>query len=375
MTGFQTLVNLIPAPAVAGDFASANPRSSVIAQEGALVAGSEGVTVGLFAWIDTDGKTVHNHGTAPAAPDGFVHRDQQALITQYLGEASMVIPGGFPVTLQRTGDYFAKVAGSTAATRGATVYAGYSDGSINIGSAPTSASVTASLGSTNTASLGATFTASAHSLDNTRIDVTGVTGYIAIGDTVSGAGITGGQTIVSQDSGGTPNGAGTYVLSGTNTATSATCTCFGKTVKVTSTTGLISLGDVISGGAGFPVGATLSTLVSGSLGGAGVYTVSAGGTAYTASATGVTTFGTVLDVTAVGSGALSVGNPVTGAGMPTAVITGQLSGTAGNTGTYSLSVAGTAYAASTTVTVVEGVSSGWTASSANAIGELTVITK
>jgi hypothetical protein len=89
---FQTQVNAQQAPAVAGDFASANPRASVVAPEGGFVAGAGGVTVGKFAWIADDGRTVQSFGNAPNAPDGFVHRDQQALITAFLGEASNVIP-------------------------------------------------------------------------------------------------------------------------------------------------------------------------------------------------------------------------------------------------------------------------------------------
>lgn len=47
--GFQTKVNRQQAPAIAGDFASANPRASMLATEGTLVAGVSGVTVGVFA--------------------------------------------------------------------------------------------------------------------------------------------------------------------------------------------------------------------------------------------------------------------------------------------------------------------------------------
>jgi chromosome segregation ATPase len=58
-------------------------------------------------------------------------------------------------------------------------------------------SVTATLGSTNTASLGATFTGTA-SVASTSLVVTAVTGLISIGDTVSGSGITGAPTIIAQ---------------------------------------------------------------------------------------------------------------------------------------------------------------------------------
>ena len=120
MTGFQTQVNLTPAPAVAGDFASANPRASVLAGPGGLVAGVGGVTVGKFAWVQPDGVTVESYGTGTAVPNGFVHRDQQALIQNYLQQSSMNIPVGFPVTLMRQGDFWAVNNGSSASTIGGT---------------------------------------------------------------------------------------------------------------------------------------------------------------------------------------------------------------------------------------------------------------
>lgn len=103
--GFQSSVNITPAPAVAGDFASSNPRASVVAGEAGFVAGSGGVTVGRFAWVDADGVTVTNAGSGK--PAGFVHREQQAMITTYLTESGNVIPEGMAVTLMRTGDYYA----------------------------------------------------------------------------------------------------------------------------------------------------------------------------------------------------------------------------------------------------------------------------
>lgn len=370
--GFQKQVNLTPAPAVAGDFASSNPRATVLAGPGGLVAGALGVTVGKFAWVDDDGVTVQSFGTATKAPNGFVHREQQALIQTYLAESGMNIPVGFPVVLHNEGDFWAKLEGANAATIGAAIYADYSDGSVHAVAAPAGATVTAAMGSTNTAALGATFTASADT-DATRLVVTSVTGKLHVGDEVSGTGITAGTTILSQVS-GTAGGAGTYQLSAANTASAATVTAFGATVVVSATTGLISVGETVSGGAGFPVGATVVAQVSGTPGGAGTYTLSSAGSAYTASATGVTTFGSVMNVTAVASGALSVGDPVSGAGIPSgAVVASQVSGTAGGIGVYTLDQPATAYAASTTVTAVGGVMTAFKAQSAAAVGELVKI--
>jgi hypothetical protein len=130
--GFQTTVNLQQAPAVAGDFATANPRASFPAGEGRYVAGVAGVTVGRFAWIDAATGLVSNTGTGK--PDGFVHREQQALITVYLAEASNLVPQGFPVTVMRTGDYWA-TSTVAAATKGQKAFAKLSDGTIQPGAA------------------------------------------------------------------------------------------------------------------------------------------------------------------------------------------------------------------------------------------------
>lgn len=295
---FQKTVNQYNPPAVAGDFASANPRATVFAGEGAFIAGPNGVTVGRFAWVAADGRTVNNFASGNGKPTGFVHREQQALITQYLAEASNVIPAGFPVTLHSEGDFFATIMGSTASTFNAAVYASFTDGSISIGSAPA--------GQSATGSIGATFTATGASANLT---VSAVTGLISIGDTISGTGVPAGTTILSQTS-GTTGGAGVYVTSNNTTASAGT----------------------------------------------------------------VTSFGVVLDVTAVSSGLLNPGDAISGTGVPAnATIASQVSGAIGGVGIYTLNVPATAYAASTALTGVGGVQTSFNAKSANAVGELAVI--
>jgi len=277
--GFQTQVNVTPAPAVAGDFASANPRASTLAGPGGLVAGASGVTVGKFAWVDdVDGVTVRSYGTFTGAPSGFVHREQQALITQYLADSAMVIPQGFPVTLFNEGDFWAKVTGSTAATVGASVYANYATGDITIGSAPTGASTTASIG--------ATFTATG---SGTNLTVSSVTGLISVGDTISGTGVTAGTTIVSQTS-GTTGGAGVYVTSLATTSSAATVTAFGTVLNVTAVgSGTVLVGAPVSA----PSGAVIASQISGAAGGIGLYRLDLAAAAYTASGTITTTGGVV----------------------------------------------------------------------------------
>lgn len=133
--GFQTQVNAQQALAVAGDFASSNPRAAVVAPEGGFVAGAAGVTVGRFAWIQSDGVTVLNtDGGSGLAPDGFVHREQQAFITAYLGESSNLVPVGQPITLMRTGDYFA-TATVNSAVRGEKAFAKVADGTVQFAAA------------------------------------------------------------------------------------------------------------------------------------------------------------------------------------------------------------------------------------------------
>lgn len=127
---FQTTVNAVQAPAVAGDFASANPRASVVAGPATLVAGTGGATVGRFGWADANG-LVTNAGSG--VPTGFIHRDMQALITTYPADSSMVIPAGNPVTLFKQGEFWAK--SLTAATIGQKVFASNTDGTVKTGAA------------------------------------------------------------------------------------------------------------------------------------------------------------------------------------------------------------------------------------------------
>lgn len=71
----------------------------------------------------------------------------------------------------------------------------------------------------------ASFTASAGT-DPTQLVVTSVAGVILKGDTVTATGVTAGTTVTGQVS-GTTGGAGTYQLSATNTASSASATSGG----------------------------------------------------------------------------------------------------------------------------------------------------
>ena len=102
--GFQKIVYQNPGRGVAGDFASTNPRSAMLAGEGALVA-AETLTVGYFGFADMDAGEVfaaHDAGLRV----GFIHRNNQG--TVHAGqEATMTIGEGREVALFVTGDFYA----------------------------------------------------------------------------------------------------------------------------------------------------------------------------------------------------------------------------------------------------------------------------
>ena len=127
---FQQSVGIAFAPAQAGDFASANPRASVLAGAGSLVAGASGVTVGLFAWANSAG-LVSNAGSG--APTGFVHRESNASITAWLGTSGNLIQPGREITLHQAGDFWAVT--TTTYTKGQKVFASLTTGQIATGAA------------------------------------------------------------------------------------------------------------------------------------------------------------------------------------------------------------------------------------------------
>lgn len=365
---FQRQVNIQPAPAVAGDFASANPRASVLAGAGQLVAGPNGVTVGRFAWIDPVTGTVSNNGVG--APAGFVHRNQQALITIFLAEQSNVIPAGLPVTLFDAGDFWVKNDGSVAAVTNHKAYANFATGQITFnvtGTPPTSAVVTGSIAA-NVVTGSIAVNSSTGSISGQTLTVTAVAAgtVLAAGQVLSGTGVAFGTTILSQTS-GTLGGIGVYQVSIYQNVASTTIAATGGGLTVTAvTTGTLAVGQTISG-TGITAGTKIVALGTGT-GGTGTYAVDI---AQTAGSTTVTASGGTLTVTAVTSGALHVGDVISGTGVTAGTyVTQFLTGT-GGTGTYLVSVSQTA--ASTTITSAGGVELKWVAGSAGAAGELVKI--
>lgn len=147
MSGFPTQVNVVQAPALAGDFADRNPRSTVDFGPGGLVTDTAGVTVGRFAWVaDFAVGKVLNSGSG--APTGFVAREQQAMITTFLAEGSNLIPAGQGITLFNEGGFWvqndnaagAHANGTGTNTIGEKVFANLTTGQIRFGAAGAAAS-------------------------------------------------------------------------------------------------------------------------------------------------------------------------------------------------------------------------------------------
>lgn len=273
--GFQTSVSQVPAVGVAGDFCSANLWYSYDAGPGGLVAGPGGVTVGRFAWatapVDADGTNavVNSFGAGPV--DGFVHREQQALITAFLADASMVIPAGYQMSLMTGGDFWAVNDGAAQALPKQKVYATLANGKAT--AAATGAPATATSTSWSISAQTSTFTCSVSGNIATISGVTGTYG-VAIGALLTGG--TGPATnyIVSQVlpllAGETLGGTGRYYVSTPEeSGTTYTGCSFGLLTLTTVSAGLFGLGSLLTGAtAGVVAGTTITQNLTGT-GGSG----------------------------------------------------------------------------------------------------------
>lgn len=365
MSQFQSAVTINPAIGVAGDKWGTNPRATVLAGEGQLVAGPDGLYVGRFAWKHSDG-LLYNTGTG--APTGFVGREQQALITEFLAETSMLIPPGQGVTLFSAGDFLMKNEGDEAATENATLYVDSATGSGAPGSTGTAmaAAFTGSVAANVVASTGSisTNTCTASIADTTMTVTAIVTGALAPGQTITGTGVAAGTTIVSQLTGATTGSTGTYEVSIDQTVASTTITGSGGCLTVVSmTSGTVVVGQSLTSSSAI-AGSTVLARVTGT-GAAGKYWVSV---ADTISSEAITLGGGTLTVTAVASGTILpnevfAGSNVTSGSYIISNITGS-----GGTGTYYVSVGDTA--SSTSMTIAGSVSTKWLIRNAAGVGEL-----
>lgn len=252
---FQKVVNVNQAPGVLGDFASTNPFSSITTAQGGLVAPAGGLVVGNFFWVGPAGQT--SQSFVSGWQIAFLGRNEQALITQFLGEFSLVVPQGFMVVGMDGGDFWAEFANG--ATAGAQVYADVTTGEPQM---QTTNSVTGSVGFTGTASFAT----------NVMTVVTQTAGsIIAVGDVVTSAGVTAGTTVTAILSGAPGAVGSTYSLStAPGTIATQAATTASAVLNVTAVAnGGLSVGDVISG-TGVTAGTSIASILTGT-GGVGTY--------------------------------------------------------------------------------------------------------
>lgn len=279
MGGFQTRTTVQPAIGIAGDFASANPRFSALAGAGAFVCGSAGVIVGRFAWasmqnVDDVGAPaiVDNFGSGPVT--GFVHREQQGLVTQYLQESSMFVPPGFPITLMSGGDFLAKNDGATQALPGMKAYANFADGTISFAATGSPAGG----GTSTTSTIAAGTSGVTASITGNVMTVTAVSsGTLYNGTVLSGTGVANGTQIVEQllplEPGEALRGIGRYAVSvpEQDVASTAITGTYGLLTISGTVAGTYGVGQTVSGGT-TAAGTVITDLGTGT-GGAGTYIV------------------------------------------------------------------------------------------------------
>lgn len=289
MPDFPNQVQTIQAPAVEGDFSSANPRATVQAGEGGLVCGDGvdvaggplvgGIIVGRFGWLsykyaDSDNAPAVVNTFGAGKPDGLVHRIQVGLITKYLASASMVLLGGQQTTLFREVDMWIKNRGATAAQRGMKAFAKFADGTARFAAAGSAANTASGATSSVAAS---TFTGTGSISGNVLTITTWATGQFVNGGTISGTGVAAGTKIVQQLTSTETDGAlgkkGTYALSipEQTVASTAISGTYGTLTVGGAVTGQFAVGQTISG-AGVVAGTTITQLLTGA-GGAGTYVV------------------------------------------------------------------------------------------------------
>jgi hypothetical protein len=326
---FQSVINNQQAPAVQGDFASTNPFASVLAGQGALVAPAGGLIVGNFFWVGPTGQCSQSY--VAGYQIAFLGRNEQALITAFLGETSLVVPAGFMITGFNEGDFWAKF--PNGATVGQNVYADPNDGTPLAGAtAPGLASGTATGGFTGTATVVAAST--------TLTVASATSGILSPGDTVTLTGVPANTTIVQQLT-GTPGKVGTYQMSVAATTTEASAEA------ITGSSSLILVGTVTQ--AGFTAGDS----VTGTGVGAGT-TLTGQATPFSGVATLATNTTLVITSVQPNTDLLRVGATVVAAGIPSGTtIIAQTAGTPGGIGTYTLSAASTVTGAGIPITTAD----------------------
>lgn len=291
--GFQSQVNQLPAPGVEGDFCTLNPIYDYPAGPGGLVAGTNGVLVGRFAWpeynfLDPDNAPTTINNTGFGVPLGLVGRRQNGLITVFLNEASMMIPSGLGVGVNSAADMWVVNRGTTTAVRGMKAYATFANGNASFAAtgSPTGG------GSAATSTVAAETFSVTGSIAGNVLTVTIVgSGTVYPGATISGTDVVTGTQIAAQLS-GTAGGVGTYAVTIGDQAVPIT--------TISGTYGLLTLGTLT--GTPFVVGDIISgtDVVAGT---AITYSISgAGGTG----ATMVVNNNTVVGSTTISVAAINI---------------------------------------------------------------------
>lgn len=287
---FQARINDNPAVAVAGDFADANVRATVVAPPNGFVAAlaTRSPIVGHFAWGNqVDGQAFSNYRGETTAKLGFVHRENQAVIVSFLDEDVLAIEVGLSVTLYNQGSFWANF--TAGATVGQKVFVNYLDGSVYAANAGTT--TTTATGMTG-AIVGATGV----------LTVSALTGTLHVGDVLTLGAIAEPVAIVAQIS-GTVGGVGTYQ---TNAVT-----------NVAALTSVVAKSGIETDFFVDSVALVNAVITTGSL-----------------AATGV------LTVTTLASGAVAIGQRLSGVGVPIGAKVIGFVGGSGGTGTYLTNIRG-----------------------------------
>lgn len=261
------------AQAVAGDFASVNPRYIFPAGPGGLVAGPNGCTVGLAVWLspptDPNGGPLlaSNYGSGNIA--GIMYNDTQALNTAFLSDAGLTQPQGLPVGILMNGDIWVVNNGTAEAVPGQKAYANYANGQFSF-----AATASPSQGASVTGSISAQTSSFTGSINGDVLTVTAVgSGTLVPGTTISGINIAANTQISSQLTGAS-GGTGTYLLtiSQQQIVNSETITgAYGLLTVTGVTSGALVVGALL-GGTGVAANSTITGLGTGT-GGTGTYYV------------------------------------------------------------------------------------------------------
>ena len=267
----QTFVNIFSPPGISGEFCSENPRHSVLAGLGALVAGPAGLTVGQFAWA-TYGGVVYNN-SALGGQLGFATIYQPIVNQGFLQAYGNTVAAGQEVVLHDDCDVWCYFANG--AQGGQKVFAAYATGAASAaatGTVVAGGSATGVIAANSTC----TFTGviAAPVFPDTGLFIltaSSVTGTIVAGAALSGTGVPTGQTIVAQLT-GTAGGAGTYQVSVASSTASTTITAAYGVLTISGTvTGTFAVGQPLSG-TGVVAGTSITQLGTGT-GGTGTYYV------------------------------------------------------------------------------------------------------